>query len=287
MNKFGPQHFLNRELSWLAFNQRVLDEALDPRNPLLERVKFFCIFSSNLDEFFEVRVAGIKQQIESDIVERSMDGLTASETFRAVQRRVRQMVEQQYACWREQLLPQLAEHGIQFLSFPAVDARDAQWIENCYRTEVRPVLTPLGIDPAHPFPQLLNKSLNMIVELDVKQQGEAPAARSVIQSPPRLVKLPRDDSRQDYVFLNTSFSIIWRTCFRALISAASGSFGSHATANFTSTRKKRPASSMRSKPNCTTGAKAMPFVWKSSGIVQFQFGNFSSRHFFWPRKIFT
>jgi ABC-type dipeptide/oligopeptide/nickel transport system ATPase subunit len=149
MKKFGPQHFLNRELSWLAFNQRVLDEALDASNPLLERVKFFCIFSSNLDEYFEVRVAGLKQQMESDVVERSIDGLTASETFRAVQRRVRHMVEQQFTCWREQLLPQLAEHEIQFLNFPAVDVRDAQWLETYYRAEVRPVLTPLGIDPAH------------------------------------------------------------------------------------------------------------------------------------------
>ncbi len=202
MKKFGPEHFLNRELSWLAFNQRVLDEALDPRNPLLERLKFFCIFGSNLDEFFEVRVAGLKQQIESDVVERSIDGLTASETFRAVQRRVRHMVEQQFACWRDQLVPQLAEHEIQFLSFPAIDARDAQWIENYYRTEVRPVLTPLGIDTAHPFPQLLNKSLNMIVELELKQHSEKRQRLAVIQVPPRLVKLPRDDSRQDYVFLS-------------------------------------------------------------------------------------
>src|SRR6267142_2284133 len=101
MKTFTTAHFLSRELSWLAFNQRVLDEVLDARNPLLERVKFFTITSSNLDEFFEVRVAGLKQQIESDVVERSIDGLTASETFRAVTRRVRQMVEQQYALWRE------------------------------------------------------------------------------------------------------------------------------------------------------------------------------------------
>ena len=100
---FGPAHFINRELSWLEFNHRVLEEALDPQNPLLERVKFFCIVSSNLDEFFEVRVAGIKQQIESEVVERTMDGLTASETFRAIVKRVRRMVEQQYACWREEL----------------------------------------------------------------------------------------------------------------------------------------------------------------------------------------
>jgi len=100
---FGPSHFLNRELSWLEFNQRVLEEALDPKTPLLERLKFFCIGSSNLDEFFEVRVAGVKQQIESEVVERTVDGLTATETFRAIVKRVRRMVEQQYSCWRQEL----------------------------------------------------------------------------------------------------------------------------------------------------------------------------------------
>src|SRR6478735_10833174 len=102
LKKYGPGHFINRELAWLEFNQRVLDEALDPKNPLLERVKFFCITSSNLDEFFEVRVAGLKQQIESEVVERSMDGRTATETFRAVRRRVRAMIDQQYQLFREQ-----------------------------------------------------------------------------------------------------------------------------------------------------------------------------------------
>ena len=109
MKSFAASHFISRELSWLEFNQRVLNEALDPRNPLLERVKFFCITSSNLDEFFEVRVAGLKQQIESDVVERSMDGRTASETNRAVRRRVWAMVEQQFACWRDELLPAARE----------------------------------------------------------------------------------------------------------------------------------------------------------------------------------
>src|ERR1700740_2943304 len=109
---YGRAEFINRELSWLEFNQRVLDEALDSTNPLLERIKFFCITSSNLDEFFEVRVAGLKQQMESDVVERSVDGFTATETFRAVVRRVRRMVEQQYACWQQDLLPALAKNGI-------------------------------------------------------------------------------------------------------------------------------------------------------------------------------
>src|SRR3954465_7947678 len=99
MNRLPAPRFFNRELSWLEFNQRVLDEALDPKTPLLERLKFFCITSSNLDEFFEVRVAGLKQQIESDVVERSTDGRTASETFDVVAKRIQSMVQQQYACW--------------------------------------------------------------------------------------------------------------------------------------------------------------------------------------------
>ena len=201
---FGPAHFLNRELSWLEFNQRVLEEALDHSTPLLERVKFFCITSSNLDEFFEVRVAGLKQQIESDVVERSHDGLTATETFRAITKRVRTMVEQLYACWRDQLVPALAENGIRFLHFRELGEADHGWIENYYRTQVRPVLTPLAIDPAHPFPQLLNKSLNMMVQLEMPHGDQMLRHLAVVQVPrvlPRLVNLPRDDSRQDYVFL--------------------------------------------------------------------------------------
>jgi polyphosphate kinase len=204
VTEFEASHFLNRELSWLEFNQRVLDEALDSTTPLLERVKFFCITSSNLDEFFEVRVAGIKQQIESEAVERSMDGLTASETFIAITRRVRRMVEQQYACWREQLVPALAEKGIRFLSFKDLGKADLAWVEGYYRKQVRPVLTPLGLDPAHPFPQLLNKSLNLIVRLEIMQYGQPQRRLAVVQVPrvlPRLVKLPRPGSRQDYVFL--------------------------------------------------------------------------------------
>ena len=202
--EFPPDHFINRELSWLEFNQRVLNEALDPKNPLLERVKFFCIASSNLDEFFEVRVAGIKQQMESEVVERSVDGLTATETFRAINRRVRRMVDEQYRCWREDLRPTLATHGIRFLSMEEVGKDDAIWLENFYRAEVRPVLTPLAIDPAHPFPQLLNKSLNMIVQLEMSTAGQPLRHMAVVQVPrvlARLVKLPRENQGRDYVVL--------------------------------------------------------------------------------------
>src|SRR6266536_2850952 len=204
MSTFGREHVINRELSWLEVNERVLEEAVDQRTPLLERIKCFCIVSSNLDEFFEVRVAGLKQQIESDVVERSIDGLTASETFRAITKRVRRMVEQQYACWRNALAPALAENGIRFLQFAELSDVDRAWIEIYYRTQVRPVLTPLAIDPAHPFPQLLNKSLNMMVQLEMPQGGQVLRHLAVVQVPrvlPRLVKLPREDSHQDYVFL--------------------------------------------------------------------------------------
>ncbi len=203
-NTVSPAHFINRELSWLEFNHRVLEEALDANNPLLERVKFFCIVSSNLDEFFEVRVAGLKQQIESEVVERSMGGLTSSETFRAVVKRVRRMVEQQYACWREELKPALAANGIRLLEWAELDKADREWLDDYYRSQVRPVLTPLAIDPAHPFPQLLNKSLNLIVRLEMPRGHEVLKHLAVVQIPrilPRIIRLPRSDGRQDYVFL--------------------------------------------------------------------------------------
>ena len=199
-----PSCFLNRELSWLEFNQRVLDEACDPKNPLLERVKFYCISGSNLDEFFEVRVAGLKQQVEGEVIERSPDGSMASETLRAVRRRVRRMVEEQSRCWREQLRPALARHGIKFLQMRELGTTDLTWLERYYQEEVRPVLTPLAIDPAHPFPQLLNKSLNIIVRLEMKSGAQVIKHLAVVQVPrvlPRLVRVPRGDNRQDYVFL--------------------------------------------------------------------------------------
>jgi polyphosphate kinase len=204
MKTSTPAHYLSRELSWLAFNQRVLDEALNPANPLLERVKFFTITSSNLDEFFEVRVAGLKQQVESDIVERSFDGKTSSETLRAIHKKVREMIEEQYRCWREELLPALAENNIHILDYEELTDADRTWVEQYYRANVRPVLTPLGIDPSHPFPQLLNKSLNIVVQVEIEREGEMERRLAVVQVPrvlPRLVRLPREDERLDFIYL--------------------------------------------------------------------------------------
>ncbi len=198
--------FLNRELSWLAFNQRVLDEALNAENPLLERLKFFCISSSNLDEFFEVRVAGIKQQIEAHATERTLDGLTAPETFTTVVRRVRRMVTDQIACWRHQLTPALAKQGIRFLTFDQLKSADREWLRDYYRAEVLPVLTPLAIDSAHPFPQVLNRTLNLIARFETGARGRAAQRLALVQVPrilPRLVRLPgKNKSRHDYIFLD-------------------------------------------------------------------------------------
>jgi len=202
---YGPDDFISRELSWLEFNQRVQDEALDPQTPLLERLKFFCIVSSNLDEFFEVRVAGLKQQIESDTVERSMDGLTATETFKAVTKRIRRMVDDYYACWREDLRPALARNGIRILDISEVEPGDLPRLVQYFQSQVLPVLTPLAIDPAHPFPQLLNKSLNLIVRLEMKKNRETHKHLAVVQIPrilPRIIKLAREDGRRDYVDLS-------------------------------------------------------------------------------------
>ncbi|HUC85771.1 MAG TPA: polyphosphate kinase 1 [Candidatus Acidoferrales bacterium] len=198
------KHFLNRELSWLEFNQRVLDEACDSANPLLERLKFFTIVSSNLDEFFEVRVAGLKQQIESGNHARTVDGLTPTEVFEAITARVRKMIADKYACWHEELQPALARHRLRIHDVCSLKQDDQAWVEEFYHRKVRPVLTPLAIDPAHPFPQLLNKSLNLMVRLEMSKDGATLKQLAVVQCPsilPRLIQLPRGDDRRDYVFL--------------------------------------------------------------------------------------
>jgi polyphosphate kinase len=199
-----PARFLNRELSWLEFNQRVLEEARDPANPALERLKFFCITSSNLDEFFQVRVAGLKQQIESEVHTPGIDGLTPAEVLRATHQRIRRMVHEQYVCWNKELAPELARQGIRFIAPSQLGEADLKWLESFYRSDVRPVLTPLAIDPTHPFPQLLNKSLNIIVQLEMKTGAEKLRHLAVVQAPrvlPPVVKLPRAEGGRDYVFL--------------------------------------------------------------------------------------
>src|SRR5205809_426312 len=201
----APENFINRELSWLEFNRRVLEEAQDPTQPLIERVKFLTIFSSNLDEFFEIRVAGIKQQIESETSDVGPDGLGPTETFNNIQRVVRELVAVQYSLWNEELLPSLAKNGIRIPKMTEMSAKRAAWAHKYFQEEVFPMLTPLAVDASHPFPQLLNRSHNLLVRAKTQRGGER--LHAIVQVPrvlPRLIAMPRgkgDDEPWVYIYL--------------------------------------------------------------------------------------
>jgi polyphosphate kinase len=199
----APQNFINRELSWLEFNRRVLEEAQDPTQPLIERVKFLTIFSSNLDEFFEIRVAGIKQQIESETSDVGPDGLSPTDTFHSIQRVVRELVAAQYALWNDELLPELAKNGIRIREVAQLGAKRAAWARRYFQEEVFPMLTPLAVDASHPFPQLLNKSHNLLVRAKALRGGEP--LHAIVQVPrvvPRLIAMPRGKGEPwDYIYL--------------------------------------------------------------------------------------
>jgi polyphosphate kinase len=161
-----PTLYINRELSLLEYDQRVLEEACDSSNPLLERLKFLCIVASNLDDFFEVRVAGLKQQRQSNIGGCGPDGMRPAEELAAISSRVRRMVDDMYRAWNEELAPALREQNIMFLRYDELTREEKRYYTTYFENSVYPVLTPLAVDPVHPFPQLLNKSLNVAVELE-------------------------------------------------------------------------------------------------------------------------
>ncbi|MBL0275163.1 MAG: polyphosphate kinase 1 [Anaeromyxobacter sp.] len=191
-----PALFLNRELSWLAFNERVLEEAQDPSLPLLERVKFLGIVSSNLDEFFMVRVAGMKKQLANQVAKISVDGLLPAEALEAVSAKAHALIDRQCATWRDDLLPRLAEAGL-FLPAPKDFTPDQVAAARAhFNAQIRPALTPLAVDQGHPFPQLKNKSLNVALLLRRGGRRKTKGAEellAVVQVPavlPRLVKLP-------------------------------------------------------------------------------------------------
>src|SRR5882762_2100926 len=200
-----PANFINRELSWLEFNRRVLEEAQDPTQPLIERVKFMTIFSNNLDEFFEIRVAGINQQIQSETSDIGPDGMTPTETFNAIQRIAHELVATQYEFWNKELVPALAKNGIRLHEIAQLSPKRAAWAKRYFQEEVFPMLTPLAVDASHPFPQLLNKSHNLLVRARAHQGGESLLA--IVQVPrvvPRLILMPRgkgDDEPWDYIYL--------------------------------------------------------------------------------------
>jgi polyphosphate kinase len=201
---FPPQNFLNRELGLLEFNRRVLAQAEDASVPLLERLKYLCIVSSNLDEFFEIRVAGLKEQAKLGGLAAGPDGLEATQILKRLYAPTHQLIARQYQLFNEELVPALAQQGIKFLRRTHWNEAQKAWVKDFFLREVMPVLTPIGLDPAHPFPRVLNKSLNFTVELQGKDAFGRNSARAIVQAPrvlPRAILMPPEISGCPYGFV--------------------------------------------------------------------------------------
>lgn len=200
----SSDHFINRELSLLAFNRRVLAQAADETVPMLERLKFLCIVSSNLDEFFEVRVAGIKEQLKLGSTATGPDGLLPADLMRRLSALTQELVAEQYNLLNDEILPELRAEGIMFLRRAEWTPEQRVWIRDYFLNEVMPVLTPIGLDPAHPFPRVLNKSLNFAIELQGVDDFGRSGGAAIVQAPralPRVIRLPKELSGVDYAFV--------------------------------------------------------------------------------------
>ncbi|HMU17499.1 MAG TPA: RNA degradosome polyphosphate kinase, partial [Thauera aminoaromatica] len=188
---YPPEHFLNRELSLLQFQRRVLAQAADPTVPLLERLRFLCIVSSNLDEFFEIRVSGIKEQIRIGSRKSGEDGIAPVELLERVSDEVHEIISEQYQLLNGDILPALEKEGVVFLRRSLWTEAQRAWIHDYFMREVMPVLTPIGLDPAHPFPRVLNKSLNFAVELEGRDAFGRDSGAAIVQAPRALPRVIR------------------------------------------------------------------------------------------------
>ena len=221
-----PRCYFNRHESWLAFNRRVLEEALDVTNPLLERVKFLAITASNLDEFVEVRLSGLLQQVEHGYRETGPDGLGAAEQLQRLSTQIHSFVADQYDCWNRVLLPALAKEGIRVLPVSSLDraARDA--MDLYYMRQVDPLLTPVTIDPSHPFPHVINKALCVAFSLRPRRRP-ATSYLGVVTVPrklPRVVRVPSRGERCDYVFLHDLVEVHTRNLYKGYTVVSAGAF---------------------------------------------------------------
>ncbi len=206
--KFAPEFYLNRELGLLSFNRRVLAQAENRAYPLLERLRFLCIVSNNLDEFFEIRVAGLQAEIEARSAPVFPDQLRADQVYKQVASEAHELVARQYELLNKEILPGLEQAGIRFLRRSEFTPMQAEWMKGYFLREVMPVLTPIGLDPAHPFPRVLNKSLNFAVELEGKDAFGRNSGIAIVQAPrvlPRVIRLPQDVAGAEYdlVFLSS------------------------------------------------------------------------------------
>jgi len=209
--------YFNRELSWLAFNRRVLDQASNESYPLLERLRYLSFVSSNLDEFFEIRVAGLIQQVDSGVVDVGLDGLGPKEQLRRIHNITNSLVSDQYKCWHKQLVPQLKAHNIEFKSEADLGKREMRWIKSYFEEQVFPVITPLAIDPSHPFPQIGNKTLNILVWLEDASLPDEDPKMAIIPVPrilPQIVSIgDATKSEPGYMFLSDIVKIFAKWMF--------------------------------------------------------------------------
>ena len=206
LSKSVQKRYFNRELSWLAFNERVLDQAFSDQYPLLERTRFLSFVSSNLDQFYEIRVAGLMQKVDAGITRKSLDGSLPESLLNEVRQKAHAMSLREYECWREHLQPELAKEGITFKRIEKLSKEEFLWLRAYFRREVYPVLTPLAIDPTHPFPLIANKSLNLLVALRNRRKKKQKPLMAIVPVPrilPRLVRIEKKSGRGDtFVFLS-------------------------------------------------------------------------------------
>jgi polyphosphate kinase len=209
-NTQRKKQFAGRDKSWINFNRRVLEEAADDSNPILERVKFLAITGSNLDEYVEIRLAGLLQRTEDGHTDLGYDGLPPQDSLDVLTAEVHDFVAAQYRCWNEQLLPELRQHGIRLLQWPELSREQCAMSQAYFHREVDPLLTPITIDPAHPFPRVLNRALCLAILLRPKRRSSGPAVLGVLTVPralPRFVRLPDPDTANaaagswDYVMM--------------------------------------------------------------------------------------
>ncbi len=229
-----PKLFFNRELSLLEFNARVLAQSLDESVPLLERLRFLTICSTNLDEFFEIRVAGLKQQVDLGLPLQGPDGLSAQECLQRIEKVARNLVREQYRVLNEQILPALDHEGIRVLRRGSWSGRQKRWIRAFFNAEVSPVLTPMGIDPGHPFPRVLNKGLGFLVTIEGQDAFDRESGVAILQVPrslPRLIRLPSRlvDGKDEFVLLSSIIHEHVELLFPGL--TASGCFQFRVTRN--------------------------------------------------------
>lgn len=221
-----PRLYINRHLAWLAFNRRVLEEALDVSNPLLERVRFLAITASNLDEFVEVRLAGLLQQVEHGSQEAGPDGLTPVQQLQRIALEIQSFVTDQYACWNQKLIPALRRENIRILQVTDLDRSQRDAVDLFYTRQVDPLLSPVTIDPAHPFPHVLNKAL--CVAFLLRRRGRPPlpyvGVVTVPRKLPRLVRVPNAGKTIDYIFLHDLIASHARNLYRGYEVLSVGAF---------------------------------------------------------------